>query len=137
MPALATITIDVLSDRSGVDGATIRSYERQGLIPKPRKLAGIPTLYRLDDIDTVRFVRRALGLGFPPQAVRELTSLAGRPGATCIEVYDLARRHLDDIERRIAELEQLKQALEPVVESCPRQASIDGCTILGALRAPD
>jgi len=46
MPALATITIDVLSWETGIDIATIRSYQRIGLVPKPRRIAGNLLLHR-------------------------------------------------------------------------------------------
>ena len=71
MPALATITIDVLSRQSGIDIGTIHSYERMGLVPKPRRIAGNLLLYSIDVVSIAVFVQRALGLGFSPQAVRD------------------------------------------------------------------
>lgn len=131
MPALATIGIDVLAERSGLDAETIHDYERQGLIPRPRKVAGIPPLYRTDDVDKLRFINRALGLGFTPRAVRELLRLEANPSADCGDVYVLAQRHLADVDRRIAELTEIRRSLAPLVESCPREdTAIGDCPIL-------
>ena len=41
MSALATIALGALAEQAGVDVATIRAYERLGLIPKPIRVADI------------------------------------------------------------------------------------------------
>ena len=136
MPALATITIDVLSRESGIDISTIRSYERMGLVPKARRIAGNLLLYSTDDVSVVRFVQRALELGFAPQAVRDLLRLAnGRPNG-CAEVHALARSHLQDIKRRISQLRSMEKALAPLVASCSPEIPADDCPILQALVQP-
>jgi hypothetical protein len=50
MPALAVITVGVLSQKSGVSIETIRSYEQMNLIPKPTTAPDGLQLYRSDDI---------------------------------------------------------------------------------------
>ena len=133
MPALATITLDVLSRQSGIDVDTIHSYERMGLVPKPCRVAGNLLLYRTDDISGVVFVQRALGLGFSPQAVRELLRLSGQGSASCVEVHSLARRHLADIKRRIVELKTMERALAPLVANCAPELPREHCPIIQAL----
>jgi MerR family mercuric resistance operon transcriptional regulator len=132
MPALATITIDVLSRESGIDVDTIRTYERLGLVPKPSRVAGNLLLYRTDDITGVVFVQRALGLGFAPQAVRELMRLSGR-STSCAEILSLAKGHLADIKRRIAELRTMERALTPLVAGCTPDVPLQDCPIIQAL----
>jgi MerR family mercuric resistance operon transcriptional regulator len=133
MAALATITIDVLSAESGIDIETIRAYERMGLVGKPRRVAGNLLLYRTDDINGVIFAQRALGLGFSPQAVRELLRLADRGSNSCAEVHRLAHRHLGDIKRRIAELKAMEKALTPLVAGCSQEQPLAECPIIQAL----
>jgi DNA-binding transcriptional MerR regulator len=72
MPTLASITLEALSERSGVDIETIGAYQRQGLIQKPRRVARNLALYQSDCIERVMFIRHALHLGFSPEAVHEL-----------------------------------------------------------------
>ena len=136
MPALATITIDVLSRESGLDIETIQTYERMGLVPKPRRVAGNLLLYSTDDVSVVVFVQRALALGFSPQAVRDLLRLSnGRPNG-CAEVHALAQQHLKDIKRRISELRTMEKALTPLVACCDSDLAKDDCPILQALGHP-
>jgi MerR family mercuric resistance operon transcriptional regulator len=136
MPALATITIDVLSRESGIDIDTIHSYERISLVPKPRRVAGNLLLYSTDDVSGVVFAQKALALGFSPQAVRDLLRLAnGRPNS-CAEVHALAQRHLKDIKRRIAELRSMEKALAPLVADCSPDLPVEDCPILQALAHP-
>ena len=133
MPALASITIDVLSRASGVDVDTIRAYESMGLAPKPRRVAGNLLLYSTDDISVLRFTQRALQLGFTPQAVRELLRLANSRAGDCTSVHALAERHLTDIKRRISELRNMERALAPLVAGCSPDRPLDDCPILQAL----
>lgn len=136
MPALATITIDVLSRGSGIDIATIHAYQRLGLVPKPRRVGGNLLLYSTDDVTVVVFVQRALALGFSPQAVRDLLRLAnGRPNG-CSEVHALAQEHLKDIKRRISELQSMEKALAPLVAHCGPDRPVEDCPILQALAHP-
>jgi MerR family mercuric resistance operon transcriptional regulator len=133
MAALATITIDVLSRESGIDTETIRAYERLGLVGKPRRVAGNLLLYRTDDINGAIFAQRALGLGFSPQAVRELLRLADRASSSCAEVHRLAHRHLTDIKRRITELKTMEKALAPLLAGCTAEQALAECPIIQAL----
>jgi DNA-binding transcriptional MerR regulator len=133
MPALATITLDVLAAKSGVDTATLLSYQRLGLVPKPQRVANELLLYRTDDVERVVFIRRAIALGFSVEAVRELLGLAGKKPKACADVHEIASRHLADIRRRRAELAQMERALAPLVDSCPRRGGLAACPIMSSL----
>jgi MerR family transcriptional regulator, mercuric resistance operon regulatory protein len=136
MPALATITMDVLAKRSGFDAQAILAYQRQGLLPKPQRVSGGLLLYRVEDVERLSFIRRALELGFSVDAVRELLGLASRKPKACADVHDIASRHLADVRRRIAELARLESMLAPLVESCTRSGGLDDCPILSSLAHP-
>ncbi|MFX7832901.1 MerR family transcriptional regulator, partial [Acinetobacter baumannii] len=61
--ASETLAIGDLSRQTGCNIETIRYYERIGLIPKPER-RGTYRRYVQADVDRLRFVRRARGLGF-------------------------------------------------------------------------
>jgi MerR family mercuric resistance operon transcriptional regulator len=123
------------SKHSGVDGDTIRACQRLGLFPKPRSVIGGLALYRLDDVDRIRFVTRALDLGFSAAAIRDLVKLADRKTERCAEVKAMAERHLDDLNRRIADLQRMAASLRPLVSGCSAGMAISKCPIIQALSA--
>ncbi len=133
MSALATIALNALAEQAGVDAATIRAYERLGLIDKPRRAAGGLQLYRVDDITRVTFIRRTQELGFSMPAIRELLDMTDKASSTCGDVHDVAQRHLLDIRRRRDDLARLEEMLAPLVSACSRKGSVDLCPIVSTL----
>jgi MerR family mercuric resistance operon transcriptional regulator len=107
-----------------------------GLVPKPRRIAGNLLLYSTDVVTVAVFVQRALGLGFSPEAVRDLLRLANGGPKGCADVHTLARRHLQDVKRRIVELRNMEKALAPLVASCSPDIATEDCPILQALAHP-
>mgnify|MGYP003345376045 FL=1 len=137
MPALAPITIAGLAAKTGIDVESIRTYERMGLIEKPRRGPGGYLLYRGQDAEILTFIRRATALGFSLPAIRDLLGLAQpRSGACCSTVYDIAVRQLAEIRTRIEELGRMEKALNELAASCPREGSANDCSILNALIQP-
>ena len=69
--------------------------------------------------------------------------LARKAGRPVKMVYDreedmagmksTAAARLADVDRRIAELERIRTALQSVVEACPGHGSVEDCPILKAL----
>src|SRR6516164_8298104 len=102
MPALAPATIAGLAKSVGVDVETIRSYERMGLLPKPRRRPGRSgdAAYHQEHLERLTFIRRAVELGFSLEAIGELVGLSGGL-RTCGDIYAVAERQLSDIRRRI------------------------------------
>lgn len=137
MSALATIAVGALAQQAGVDVATIRFYERLGLIGKPRRTADGLQLYRTTDIARVTFIRRTQELGFSTDAIRELLGMTEKGRHTCGDVHEVAERHLQDIRRRLDDLTRLERMLAPLVSACPQKGSAAHCPILNALSHPD
>jgi len=138
MAALAPMTITGLADKTGIDVATIRSYERLGFIPRPRRVPGGHVLYRGEDIEVLRFVTRARELGFGLEAIGELLALSdSRKKGPCRQVHDLAARQLARIRTRLEELGRMEQALAKLTDCCQQQAYDPArCPLLGSLSQP-
>jgi DNA-binding transcriptional MerR regulator len=136
MPALPTLAIAALAERSGVDTATLDTYRQLGLLSKPRRLANGLILYPADEATRITFIRRSLELGFSPEAVREMLGIGrGRP-LRCEDIFAIAERRLVDIRQRLSDLRRMEQALAPLVESCPRHGGLANCNIVNALSHP-
>ena len=132
MASLPTLSIAVLADRSGVDVETLKTYERLGLLPRPRRTDGL-RLYPPEEVERVILADSALGLGFSLAAVRQLLGAGRRGRLGCDDVYAIAERHLADVRRRRADLERIERLLQPLVETCPREGLAGRCNIIGAL----
>lgn len=126
------MTISQAAERSGVPPKTIRYYESVGLIgPAPRR-ENKYRAYGDKEIDILRFISRARGLGFSLKEVETLLALYRDRGRSSREVKRLAVRHIDDVDHRIAELKTIKKALVDLVEKCQGDDRPD-CPILADL----
>ena len=121
---------------AGVGVETIRFYERKGLVEQPRRpaLGGGFRSYSQETVERIRFIRQAQEIGFSLKEIKELLSLRVDPDADCGEVRVHARAKLDEVNRKIASLTEMKAALEDLIEACPGQgAALGECSILEAL----
>src|SRR5829696_1510765 len=133
MASLPTLSIAALADRSGVDVETLKTYERLGLLSRPRRTDGGLRLYPPEEVERVILADSALGLGFSLAAVRQLLGAGRRGRLGCDDVYVIAERHLAEVRRLRADLERIERLLQPLVETCPREGLAGRCNIIGAL----
>lgn len=118
---------------AAVNVETLRYYERRGLLSAPDRS---PSGYRSwppEAVRTVRFVKRAQEVGFTLADVEELLHLAGGGPESCDAVRELAHTRIDDMDRRIADLQAMRQALARLVKTCERPPRQRECPLLHAL----
>jgi DNA-binding transcriptional MerR regulator len=127
------LTIGSLAKRTGAKVQTIRYYEQIGLMPEPGRTEGGQRRYGDAELDRLSFIRHARDLGFGLDAIRELLDLSDRPERPCADVDAIARRHLDDVERRIRRLETLQVELRRMLAQCDEGRVFD-CRVLQVLR---
>jgi Hg(II)-responsive transcriptional regulator len=118
----------------GVD--TVRFYERAGLMPRPPRTAAGYRTYASDDVERLRFIRRAKALGFSLEEIAELLRLAeGKGGRGGVKA--LAEKRLRDLEQKIRELTVFRDTLAHFVHACSGHGPVAGCPIIDAvLEAP-
>ena len=117
---------------AGVLPATLRYYERIGLLPGVSRRRSGYREYSVEDVRLVRFIRRAQSLGLSLDDARQIAALRKpRPGQRNA-VRRVAAGRLVDISRRIADLTRMKRALEVLVASCG-EGGTPACPILEAL----
>lgn len=124
-----------LAKQGGINVESIRFYEKEGLLRKPPRTAGGYRVFSSDDVRRVRFIKRAQELGFSLREIKELLALSSEPGTDCADVRERAMAKLADIDRRIADLKQMKAALARVTATCGGRGTINGCPILGSLNS--
>ena len=124
--------IGELSRATGTSAETIRYYERIGLLPKPGRTDGNYRDYGPGDLDRLNFIRHARGLGFDIAGIRSLLDLAEQPERDCAEADLIASGHLGAVERKIGQLEQLRDELRRMINQC-RGGQVSDCRIMQAL----
>jgi MerR family copper efflux transcriptional regulator len=118
--------------QSGVSAKMIRHYETLGLLPAvPRTDAGYRQ-YGEAQIHTLRFIRRARLLGFSMAEIAELLKLWQNQGRASADVKRIALTHVADLERRIAEMQAMRQTLQELAQCCQGNQRPD-CPILSGL----
>ncbi|MDQ8757454.1 helix-turn-helix domain-containing protein [Sphingosinicella sp. LHD-64] len=124
--------IGELSKATGTNVETVRYYERIGLLPKPNRTGGNYRDYAPQEVDRLRFIRHARGLGFDISDIRSLLDLSEHPERDCCEVDQIATSHLASVESKIRQLGQLQQELVRMLRQC-RGGQMADCRILLAL----
>jgi len=112
------VSIGELSRRTGVKVPTIRYYEQVGLMPAPPRTEGKQRRYGPAAVDRLNFIRHARELGFEVDAIRELLAMSAQPDCSCAEMDQITRRHLSEVDRRIAHLTALRAELQQMVDAC-------------------
>jgi DNA-binding transcriptional MerR regulator len=125
-------TIGDLARATGTKVPTIRYYENAGLLPKPPRTSGNHRLYTEDDLHRLEFIRHCRDLGLPLGDIAALIDLRARPEQSCARADAMVRKHLTDVESRIARLEALRAELQRIVSAdCPGR--IADCEVIDAL----
>ena len=128
----STLSRGTLAENSGVNGETIRYYERRGLMPDPLRSAGGHRIYDQSHLKRLSFIRRTRELGFTLREVRGLLALVDGDNYTCAEVRDQTIAHLRDVERKLRDLQKMKRTLNSMVSKC-EGGLVPDCPIVDAL----
>jgi MerR family copper efflux transcriptional regulator len=119
---------------SGVSAKMLRHYESLGLLPKVARTYSGYRQYGPNEVHTLRFIRRARDLGFAIPEIKLLLGLWQNRRRASAHVKRVALEHVGDLDRRIAEMQAMKRALETLVHSCHGDERAE-CPILDDLAA--
>lgn len=125
-----------VADRAGVNRQTLRFYEREGLLPDPKRRDNGYRAYPDDTVALVRFIKHAQELGFSLDEARELSGLRRAPGQNRLKARALAEQKREDVRQRIRGLQALDAALSELIDTCCQNQQ-PRCPILEALDGPD
>lgn len=128
----SSFTIGQLGAAADTPAATIRYYEKIGLLDSPSRSGSNYRLYGADDLSRLTFVRRARESGFTIDQVRALLAFSDQRDGDCCTVIALTERHLAGVEKKIANLVLLKERLTQLMASC-RGGLVADCRIIDAL----
>jgi MerR family transcriptional regulator, copper efflux regulator len=135
---MRAVTIGEAARQAGVGVETIRFYERRGLIQRPAKpQASGFRVYSPEQIERIKFIRQAQQIGFSLLEIEELLSLRADPNADCADVRKQAAAKLEEVERKLEQLRQIRAALQALLAVCPGSGGLQACTILDTLVQPN
>jgi MerR family transcriptional regulator, copper efflux regulator len=103
-----TLRAGELALACGISTDTLRHYERVGVLPRPQRTRAGYRQYPAAAVARVRMVRRALALGFTLAELARIFGVRERGGAPCRTVRAMAAGKLDEIERQLMELRELR-----------------------------
>jgi len=130
---METLTIGQVARQAGVGVETIRFYEREGLLAEPPRRTSGYRQYSEEVVKRLRFIKRAQTLGFSLKEITELLMLRVDAQTACDEVRQHTEAKIAEVERKLIELQRMRQALIQVTSLCTGQGPDSRCPVLDAL----
>lgn len=112
------MNIGQASKASGVSQRMIRHYEGISLIPKAARRDSGYRDYDERDVHTLTFIRRARDLGFPIEEIGKLLALWQDRSRASSEVKTLALARAAELERKVVELNSMRETLQHLAATC-------------------
>ena len=125
------LTIGRVAKLAGVHVETIRYYQRRGLLAEPDKPFGTYRHYPADMVNRIHFIKHAQALGFTLEEVAGLLRLS--EASACAETRDLAIHKVALIDRKMADLTMMREALAGLVRQCDTSQADSACPIILSL----
>ncbi len=126
------MNIGQAAQASGVSAKMVRHYEALGLLPGIARTEAGYRQYDASAVHALRFIRRARDLGFSTAEIAELLALWRNRQRSSAEVKRIALAHVDDLQRRIAEMQAMQRTLAELARCCHGDQRPD-CPILDDL----
>ncbi len=127
------LSIGQVARRAGVGVETVRFYERAGLLEEPPRRASGYRQYSEQEVRRLHFIKRAQKLGFSLKEITELLRLRVDGQTSCEEVKLRTEAKIAEVERKVIELQRMRQALLQVAALCTGQGPASACPMLDAL----
>lgn len=125
--------ISELATQARVPTATVRYYERRGLIAQASRTASGYRQYGPDDVRRLRFIKHAQELGYSLEEIQQMLELRIDDPAACARVEATTRKKIRAVRQRLVELRHLERTLQALVGTCERQDASEPCPILAVL----
>ncbi|MBB93183.1 MAG: Cu(I)-responsive transcriptional regulator [Rhodobacteraceae bacterium] len=129
------MNIGAAARRTGLPSKTIRYYEEIGLIRPARDSNGYRD-FSETDVHKLAFLGRARSFDFSIEDCRSLLALYEDSSRASGDVKRIAQGHLDRIDARLAELNEMRRTLSSLVDTCAGDGRPD-CPILQDLAAEE
>jgi DNA-binding transcriptional MerR regulator len=109
------LLIGEVAKRAGTTRKALRLYEAAGILVAPRRTTSGYRVYGPDTLDLLAFVRQAQRLGFSLDEIKDIVSIQRSGRLPCPHVHDLVSRKRADLDRRLADLGEMRKRLDVVL----------------------
>jgi DNA-binding transcriptional MerR regulator len=120
-----SLTVSHLGAEVGLSAATVRYYERLGLLPPPERTAAGYRQYQQDAVERLRFIKAAQRVGLRLREIAELLAICHQGLCPCGHSEALLRTRMAELDAQVAELQAVRGQLARVVERYPAAACHD------------
>lgn len=128
------MTVGEVARIVGVSTKAIRFWEARGLIPVAERTATGYRSFTDTDLDRLRFIRRAKALGLTLGEIRSIIDMQRAGASPCDRVRQVIDSHLTTIDRKMADLVQLRNVLTAARNAadtaCPDDPAVTFCHII-------
>ncbi len=121
-----------LARRAECKVASVRYYERIGLLPEPPRGLNGRRRYSEDHFKRLSFIRRCRGLGFTLDQVRKFLSYVDNSNYTCADIKPLIVAHEQEVNNKIVDLKKMGAALHDMSAMCDG-GEVPNCMIIDVL----
>lgn len=125
--------IGELARLTGTSPRTLRFYEDAGVLAPSGRSDGGYREYGQEAAERLDFVRRGQAAGLTLAQIREVMEVRDGGSAPCRHVRDLLDRRLVDLDRQLADLQQLRRTVAGLRDAA-RQADPVECSVESVCR---
>lgn len=108
-----------LADKVGVSTDTIRFYEREGLLPAPKRTASGYRSFDTGAVDRMLFIQGAQRLGLRLTDIRDLLAVRDTGTCPCEPAEQLLRRRLAELDAEMQRLAALRTEMTAMIAALP------------------
>lgn len=122
--------ISQLSKKVNIHIETIRYYEKNGLLPPPKRGLNGYRLYDDSDVALLLFIKKCRKLAFGLEEIKQLIILQKNP-ENHQDADLLVQKHLANIEQQQQELQAMRDFLQSLI--IPHQHDSHDCPVISGL----
>ena len=122
--------IGELARRAGCSIQTIRYYEKKKLLNLPRRSEGNFRLYDQAMFEQLMFIKHCRTLDISLAEIHQLIDLKQSPNSECEDVNNVVDTHIQQVSKRIEELQHLQKQLKTLRRKCKNNQKVKNCGIL-------
>lgn len=124
--------IGELSEKLGITVETIRYYEKEGLLCAPGRSVSNYRVYGEHHLEDLAFVVFCRNIDISLDEIRSLLKLKHSPEESCEPINDAIDDKLTEVDKRISQLQALKNELLRLRAKCLGHSTIGECEIVKA-----